>query len=121
MHVGGLFLFDIPDNSDNHFVADLVRQMRSSTTPPTFPFDQVVHNQTFWKSADKVDIHYHFHHMVLPKPYSKQALYSYVSDVHANMLDKGYPLWECHIIEGIEADHVDVSAPLSPYTQTSYL
>lgn len=114
MHVGGLFLFDIPDNSDNHFVADLVRQMRSSTTPPTFPFDQVVHNQTFWKSADKVDIHYHFHHMVLPKPYSKQALYSYVSDVHANMLDKGYPLWECHIIEGIEADHVDVSAPSKP-------
>jgi len=102
MHVGGLFLFDIPASAKPDFVSDLVRQMRKGNTPPTFPFNQVLHNLTFWKTTNNFDIHYHFHHTALPKPYSSKALLSYVSDVHANMLDKDYPLWECHIIEGIE-------------------
>ena len=103
MHVGGLFLFDIPASAGPDFVTNLVRQLRKGKTPPTFPFNQVLHNLTFWKTTDNFDLHYHFHHTVLSKPHSAQALLSYVSDVHANMLDKNYPLWECHIIEGIDA------------------
>ena len=103
MHVGGLFLFDIPASAGPDFVANLVRQLRKVKTPPTFPINQVLHNLTFWKTTDTFDLHYHFHHTVLSKPHSAQALLSYVSDVHANMLDKNYPLWECHIIEGIDA------------------
>lgn len=103
MHVGGLFLFDIPASAEPDFVTNLVRQLRKGKTPPTFPFNQVLHNLTFWKTTDTFDLHYHFHHTVLSKPHSAQALLSYVSDVHANMLDKNYPLWECHIIEGIDA------------------
>lgn len=102
MHVGGLFLFDTPTSAKPDFVTDLVRQIRNGDTPPTFPFNQVLHNLTFWKSTEHFDLHYHFHHTVLSKPHSFQALLSYVSDVHANMLDKNYPLWECHIIEGID-------------------
>ena len=102
MHVGGLFLFDIPTSAKPDFVTDLVRQIRNGETPPTFPFNQVLHNLTFWKTTEHFDLHYHFHHTVLSKPHSFQALLSYVSDVHANMLDKNYPLWECHIIEGID-------------------
>lgn len=103
MHVGGLFLFDIPASAGPDFVTNLVRQLRKGKTPPTFPFNQVLHNLTFWKTTDNFDLHYHFHHTVLSKPHSAQTLLSYVSDVHANMLDKNYPLWECHIIEGIDA------------------
>lgn len=102
MHVGGLFLFDIPASAEPDFVTNLVRQMRQGDVPPTFPFNQVLRNATLWDTASNFDIHYHFHHIVLPKPYSNEALLSYVSDVHATMLDKDYPLWECHIIEGIE-------------------
>lgn len=102
MHVGGLFLFDIPATAKPDFVSDLVRQMREANTPPTFPFNQVLRKSTLWETTSNFDIHYHFHHTVLPKPYSKEALLSYVSDVHSNILDKKYPLWECHIIEGIE-------------------
>lgn len=110
MHVGGLFLFDIPASATSDFVANLVRQMRKSDTLPTYPFNQVLHNLTFWKTAENFDIHYHFHHTVLPKPHSLKALFAYVSDVHANRLDKAYPLWECHIIEGIETE-ISESSP----------
>ncbi len=102
MHVGGLFLFDIPTSAKPDFVANLVHQIRSGNTPPTFPFNQVLHNLTFWKTTDHFDLHYHFHHTVLSQPHSFQTLLSYVSDVHSNMLDKNYPLWECHIIEGFD-------------------
>lgn len=104
MHVGGLFLFDIPTSAKPDFVTNLVRQIRNGNTPPTFPFNQVLHNLTFWKTTEHFDLHYHFHHTVLSKPHSFQALLSYVSDVHANMLDKDYPLWECHIIEGFDGE-----------------
>ncbi|WP_296403561.1 wax ester/triacylglycerol synthase family O-acyltransferase [Psychrobacter sp.] len=107
MHVGGLFLFDIPKHAEPDFVSNLVRQMRKTDIPPTFPFNQVLHNLTFWKTSNNFDIHYHFHHTVLPKSHSATALLTYVSDVHANMLDKDYPLWECHIIEGIDMDGID--------------
>lgn len=112
MHVGGLFLFDIPTSAKPDFVTDLVRQIRNAETPPTFPFNQVLHNLTFWKTTEHFDLHYHFHHTVLSKPHSFQALLSYVSDVHANMLDKNYPLWECHIIEGI--DNVPTTSETEP-------
>lgn len=112
MHVGGLFLFDIPTSAKPDFVTDLVRQIRNGETPPTFPFNQVLHNLTFWKTTEHFDLHYHFHHTVLSKPHSFQALLSYVSDVHANMLDKNYPLWECHIIEGI--DNVPTTSETEP-------
>ena len=39
MHVGGLFLFEIPAEADEDFVLSLVQQMQSSKTPPTFPFN----------------------------------------------------------------------------------
>ena len=49
MHIGGLFLFKLPDNADENFVHNLVQEMMHSKAPPTFPFNQVLHHSLFWK------------------------------------------------------------------------
>lgn len=104
MHVGGLFLFELPKNADVAFVRSLVRQMQTSDVPPTFPFNQVLHNLAFWKTDSDFDVEHHFRHIALPKPAQVRELLSYISKEHGRLLDRARPLWECHIIEGIEPD-----------------
>lgn len=105
MHVGGLFLFEVPEDADDDdFVLSLVRHMQSSTTPPTFPFNQVLHNLTHWTEDEEFDIEHHFRHIALPKPARVRELLSYISKEHGRLLDRARPLWECHVIEGIEPE-----------------
>lgn len=104
MHVGGLFLFELPADSDEDFVLSLVQQMQASTTPPTFPFNQVLHKLAYWEVDEEFDVEHHFRHIALPKPARVRELLSYISKEHGRLLDRARPLWECHIIEGIEPE-----------------
>lgn len=101
MHVGGLFLFELPDDADENFVSELVTLMRENKTPPTFPFNQVLHRLLFWQTDKNFDVSHHFRHIALPKPAGMTELLNYVSKEHGNLLDKSKPMWECHMIEGI--------------------
>ncbi len=104
MHVGGLFLFELPKDADEDFVLTLVQQMQSSTVPPAFPFNQVLHNLAYWKEDKAFDAEHHLHHISLPKPARVRELLAYISKEHSRLLDRSSPLWECHIIEGIEPE-----------------
>lgn len=56
MHVGGLFLFELPQdgqNANGDFVYKLVQQMQNATVPPSFPFNQVLERLLFWKEDDR--------------------------------------------------------------------
>ena len=55
MHVGGLFVFELPDNADSDFVYQLVKQMQESDVPPSFPFNQVLEHLAFWKKDKDFD------------------------------------------------------------------
>ncbi len=104
MHVGGLFLFELPPNEqgeDSDFVYQLVRQMQTSTVPPSFPFNQVLDHLVFWKKDEDFDVEHHFRHVALPKPARVRELLMYISKEHGRLLDRAMPLWECHVIEGI--------------------
>lgn len=101
MHVGGVFLFELPDNADDNFVSELVTLMRENKTPPTFPFNQVLHRLLFWQTDKNFDVSHHFRHIALPKPAGIDELLHYISKEHGNLLDKSKPMWECHIVEGI--------------------
>ncbi|MDX1558652.1 MAG: wax ester/triacylglycerol synthase family O-acyltransferase, partial [Marinobacter sp.] len=50
----------------------------------------------------KLDLDYHVRHSALPRPGSERELGILVSRLHSNPLDFARPLWECHIIEGLE-------------------
>lgn len=104
MHVGALFLFEPPEDAGDCFVTELMQQMQTSTTPPSFPFNQVLHNLLFWQTDDNFEIYQHFRHIALPKPATINELLDYVSLEHGRLLNKSNPMWECHVIEGINDD-----------------
>lgn len=110
MHVGGLFLFELPEDAqgaNSDFVFQLVRQMQTSKVPPSFPFNQVLEHLLFWKKDEDFVVEHHFRHVALPKPARVRELLMYISKEHSRLLDREMPLWECHIIEGIcpETEH----------------
>ena len=104
MHVGGLFLFEVPDSErdvDSNFVYQLVQDMQNSNALPAYPFNQVLENLLFWKTDEDFDVEHHFRHVALPNPGRVRELLMYISKEHSRLLDRAMPLWECHIIEGI--------------------
>lgn len=105
MHVGGIFVFELPKDASSDFLGNLVQQMRQSKTAPSFPFNQVLHNLLFWKTDDTFDIDHHFRHIALPQPARMSELLTYVSQEHGKLLNRAKPMWECHIIEGIEGEN----------------
>ncbi len=102
IHVGGLFLFEIPENAEKDFVARHAQDMLKSKTPPAFPFNQVIENLMFWEDDENFEVNHHFRHIALPQPARIRELLHYVSMEHGRLLNKSNPMWECHIIEGIE-------------------
>mgnify|MGYP000330193862 CR=1 FL=1 len=51
---------------------------------------------------DDIDLDYHVRHSALPKPGGERELGVLVSRLHSNRMDFKRPLWECHVIEGLE-------------------
>ena len=103
MHVGGLFLFKIPDDAAPSFMQDLVQSIRRSKVVPVPPFNQVL-NGLFWDEDKEFDLDHHFRHISLPAPGRIRELLVYVSQEHSALIDRAKPLWTCHIIEGIEGN-----------------
>lgn len=103
MHVGGLFLFKLPENAPADFVHQLVEDIRNSRAVPVAPFNQVL-NGIFWGEDEEFDLDQHFRHISLPRPGRIRELLIYVSQEHSALIDRAKPLWECHIIEGIEGN-----------------
>lgn len=103
MHVGGLFLFQIPDNAPDTFIQDLVADIRKSKSLPVAPFNNKL-NGLFWDEDQEFDLDHHFRHIALPQPGRIRELLTYISQEHSALLDRAKPLWTCNIIEGIEGN-----------------
>lgn len=107
MHVAGLQLFELPEDAGPTFVQDLVERARASSTV-TSPFDLRLDRpyglagQFGWVPDDDVDLDYHIRHSSLPKPGRIRELLALVSRLHSTLLDRHRPLWEVHLIEGLE-------------------
>ncbi len=104
MHVAGLQLFTYPDGAGPKYVSELAEQMRGFTQPVA-PFNQHLLTrlgQAFWDEDSHFDLEHHFRHEALPKPGRIRELLALVSAEHSNLLDRARPLWEVHLIEGIQ-------------------
>ncbi|GAA1135379.1 wax ester/triacylglycerol synthase family O-acyltransferase [Kribbella jejuensis] len=116
MHVGGLMLFELPEGagrdqvfpeSSREFVSRLYQELLAA--PEVNPlFARRVRNRAVdlgywsWEQDDEVDLEYHVRLSALPRPGRYRELFELTSRLHGTLLDRHRPLWEMHLIEGVE-------------------
>ena len=104
-HVAGLMLCKKPKGSPVNFARTLVEELKTHDRI-TEPFNLVVHflgmKGPHWREAEDFDIDEHvFYH----KPRKKSSwlqVKDFVARLHEPVMDRSRPLWEYHLIDGIE-------------------
>ena len=109
MHTGGLLLFRYPEGAHE----DWLHESLSGNDDPEavqYPFNQKLAwpirrlGLPHWVTDHDLDIHYHVRHSALPKPGRYREMFALVSRLHGTRLHRDRPLWEAHIIEGVEGN-----------------
>lgn len=108
MHIGGLYEFTLPDNASGDFLSQEFRRMRAARRiPPPWNLE-LLHPPLagsripVMRESRDVDLDYHVRHSALPRPGGQRELGELISRLHAHQLDRRRPLWEVHLIEGLE-------------------
>ena len=109
MHVAGLQVFELPDGVGPDWLGEQFDQMleRDDVSPL---FRKRVHRslrtagQWAWEDDDNLDLDYHVRHSALPAPGRVRELLTIASRFHGTLLDRQRPLWEFHLIEGLEGN-----------------
>jgi len=63
-----------------------------------------------WVDDEHFDIRYHVRHLSIPKPGCDRELKRLAGWINSQQLDRGKPLWEMWVIEGLEDDRFAVIA-----------
>ena len=111
MHVGALFVLDPPSRQAGRtffrrfkllIAARLDRSEVFTRRVAALPFNAA---NPMWL-AGRADLDYHVRRTVLPEPGSQHQLEECVADLHTPLMDRERPLWELHVIEGLEGGRV---------------
>jgi diacylglycerol O-acyltransferase len=105
VNVASLAIFEIPKNYKGNFPRELLAKLEKQKPGP--PFNQKLSSVRSaalpsWIEDEHFDIHYHVRHSALPAPGTTEDLLELVSRLHSRLLDRERPLWEFHLIEGLE-------------------
>jgi diacylglycerol O-acyltransferase len=102
-HVAALIILQLPKGKGVAWLRSMLDEMKQ--WPPCFPFNQRLKAQPgplYELEPDPgFEMNYHVRHTVLPGPGNDRQLLDVVARMHANLLDRGRPLWEFHLIEGL--------------------
>lgn len=109
MHMGSLHLFDLPKGVDDiEFLAEL-GDILSYDGDLRHPFGERLKmgplgpfGPVSWERDDQLDMDYHIRHSALPAPGRYRELFALVSRLHSTLLDRSRPMWELHLIEGLQ-------------------
>src|SRR6476469_6024478 len=109
MHVGGLFEFTLPpDAPDDYLKKEFARMREARAIPPPWNLRlveaPVLGKVPLMRPLRDVDLDYHVRHSALPHPGGQRELGVLVSRLHSHQLDLSKPLWEVHLIEGLEGN-----------------
>jgi WS/DGAT/MGAT family acyltransferase len=116
MHVGALMLFELPEGAErDHVFPEGARDYLPGlyhdmvTAPAVHPlFARRVRRRPLdvgywsWEQDDDIELDYHVRLSALPRPGRYRELFELTSRLHGTLLDRHRPLWEMHLIEGVE-------------------
>lgn len=115
MHVGGLQLFQFPEGASDDWLTSLYDSMVRSDPEQLAPLfrRRAVRPATSlgawsWQADHDVDLEHHLRLSALPRPGRVRELLALASRLHGTLLDRHRPLWEAHLIEGLEGDRFAV-------------
>lgn len=114
MHVSAVMVFEPPEDSGHKRPFEDVRQLVSERIHLVPPLRQRVLripfgiNHPVWVEDPAFDLDFHLHRWNLPSPGGPNELTSIVAELVARPLDPSKPLWEMHVLEGLESGHVAV-------------
>lgn len=105
-HVAGLQICKRPAKSTAAFAKSLYREFLGATDIEP-PFNRVINfsltAMPSWQEAESIDIRQHvFYHKLRKGHNDRESLYELVAQLHTPMLDRSRPLWEVHVIDGLE-------------------
>ena len=106
MHVGGLHLFEPPPGADAIDVRSMFdAAMIDSEVAPLFQKRArrsiTSLGQWGWEVDSQFDLEHHVRRNALPQPARVLELLALCSRLHSSLLDRHRPLWEMHLIEGL--------------------
>ena len=107
MHVGVLATFQKPRNAPSDYLSKWSEEARASGNLAA-PWNYRLRDKSSSSVGQRLveetdfDLDYHFRHSALPLPGGERELGIMVSRLHSHPLDRGRPLWEFHLIEGLE-------------------
>jgi WS/DGAT/MGAT family acyltransferase len=109
MHVGGLQVFELPPDAPPTWLRQQFEAMIAHPDlAPLFrkrPYRSARTGfQWAWRDDDELDIEYHVRHSALPEPGRVRELLALGSRLHGSLLDRQRPLWQFHLIEGLEGN-----------------
>ncbi|HZQ31095.1 MAG TPA: wax ester/triacylglycerol synthase family O-acyltransferase [Mycobacterium sp.] len=106
MHVGGLQLFQPPEGAGPEFAREVYDAMLScADVQPTFrkrPAFLGGITNVAWSEDKDIELDYHLRRSALPQPGKVRDLLELTSRLHGSLLDRHRPLWETHLIEGLD-------------------
>jgi diacylglycerol O-acyltransferase / wax synthase len=107
MHVAGLQTFVLPAGAPRDYPRTVYEYLRSFPVTAA-PFNYRLRGvgsgrlRPTFEVAGKIDLDYHLRHSALPYPGGERELGILVSRLHSNPMDLDRPLWEIHLIEGLQ-------------------
>lgn len=110
-HIAALGTFTPPADAGPAFVDELAERFRATQTFAA-PFNYRLRSQGLRRVAPswrvlgdhEIDLDHHFRRHTLPAPGGEREFGELVSTLHTERLDWRRPLWECHLIDGLEGD-----------------
>ena len=111
MHVGGLAVFQPPSDGFDYDQLVVLIEQRINLVPR---YRQKI-RWVPWKLANPVwvddadfDIAFHVRRSALPGPGSDAQLYELVGRLMSRRLDRGRPLWEMYLVEGLRGGRIAI-------------
>lgn len=107
-HVGSLLRFNPPPDARPGLLREVLNELRRDPGVVS-PWDRRLATPSLqynpvhtWVRDDGFDLDYHVRRTAVPAPGDERELGVLVARLHASPLDLSKPLWELHLLEGLE-------------------